>query len=163
MLIGLIGGSHCSEETYLYAKKVGENIAKKGGIIVCGGLGGVMEAVCKGAKNAGGTTIGILPGYTKFDANHFVDIPIITGMGIARNVIIVRTADVVVALEGSAGTLSEIAMALNIGKPVVAVRDWSILKQEHLHGDLMYFIDTPDDAAEKATELAKVKNHKKLI
>ena len=160
MIIGVIGGSHCSEEMYLFAKSVGEGIAKGGATVVCGGLGGIMEAVCKGAKNAGGTTIGILPGYTKFDANHYVDIPIITGMGIARNVIVVRTADVVIALEGSAGTLSEIALALNVGKPVVSVKTWEILKLENLHEELLHFVNTGEEAVETALKLASLKNSK---
>ncbi|UCH88362.1 MAG: TIGR00725 family protein [Thermoplasmata archaeon] len=139
----------------MYAKQVGEEIAKNGGVVVCGGLAGVMEAVCKGAKNEGGTTIGILPGVTKFDVNAYVDIPIITGMGIARNIVIVRTADVLIALEGSAGTLSEIALALNIGKPVVAVNLWQILKHENLPEDLLHFVSTPEEAVTEAVKLVK--------
>lgn len=160
MIIGVIGGSTCTDEVYKFAKSVGEGIAKKNGIVICGGLSGVMEAVCKGAKSAGGTTIGVLPGFSKADANEYVDIPIITGMGTARNIIIVSTADVVVAMEGSAGTLSEIALALNIGKPVVAVKTWDIIKQENLPEELIHIIDTPEEAVERVMDLVNSGNRK---
>jgi uncharacterized protein (TIGR00725 family) len=160
MIIGVIGGSSCTDEVYFFAKRVGEEIAKADAMLVCGGLSGVMEGACKGVKNENGRTIGILPGFSKLEANKYVDIPIITGMGVARNVVIVRTADVLIALEGSAGTLSEIALALNIGKPVVAVNLWQILKQENLHEDLLHIVNTPEEAVQKAVELIKSKNHK---
>ena len=111
MIIGVIGGSRCSEETYAFAQKLGEGIAKAGGILVCGGKTGVMEAVCKGARSAGGRTIGILPSDDVNEANEYVDTPVATGMGVVRNAIIVRTADVLIALDGAEGTLSEIALA----------------------------------------------------
>ena len=91
-VIGVIGASRPSGEGYELARAVGRNIAERGGIVVCGGLGGVMEAACRGAKEGGGLTIGILPGQDAAEANRYVDVPIVTGMGYARNIIIVRTA-----------------------------------------------------------------------
>jgi uncharacterized protein (TIGR00725 family) len=105
---------------------VGRELARGGVVLVCGGLGGAMEAVCKGAKEAGGTTIGILPGSDRSDANPFVDIAIATGLGEARNAIIVRAADAVVAVGGGYGTLSEIALALRCSKRVVGLGSWDI-------------------------------------
>lgn len=125
-IIGVIGGSVCSKEIEKIAFEVGERIAKNGAILVCGGLGGVMKAAAKGAKSAGGTTIGILPTQTKKDANPYIDIPIVTGMSIARNVIVVRSSDAVIAIDGRYGTLSEIAIALNLGIPVIGLKTWDI-------------------------------------
>ncbi|RJP33073.1 MAG: TIGR00725 family protein [Actinobacteria bacterium] len=126
MYIGVIGGQFCSEEEGRLAYEVGGLLAKKGAIIICGGLGGVMEAACRGAKEEGGTTIGVLPGPFRGDANPYVDYAIATDMGQARNAIIVRTADAVIAVGGEYGTLSEIAMALKMGKKVVALSSWEI-------------------------------------
>lgn len=129
MYVGVIGGQFCSEEEERTAYEVGYLLAKRGAVVVCGGLGGVMEAVCKGAKDAGGTTIGILPGPFRGDANPYVDHAIATDMGQARNAIIVRTVDAVVAVGGEYGTLSEIAMALKMGKKVAAISSWEISRQ----------------------------------
>lgn len=124
-LIGVIGASHCSSEIYEQARQVGVAIAKANAILVCGGLGGVMEAACRGAKEAGGTTIGILPGIDKNDANVYVDIPIVTGLRDARNTIIARTAEGLIAVSGEYGTLSEIAFAKKFGKPIVSLKSWN--------------------------------------
>jgi len=105
---------------------VGRELARRGAILVCGGLGGVMEAACKGAKDAGGTTVGILAGKERSQANPFVDVAIATGLGEARNAVIVRTADAVVAVGGGYGTLSEIALALRRSKRVVGVGTWDV-------------------------------------
>ncbi|MCI0495902.1 TIGR00725 family protein [candidate division KSB1 bacterium] len=124
-IIGVIGqGRDCSEELLKAAEEVGYHIARRGAILICGGLGGVMEAACRGAKKGGGTTIGMLPTADKFAANEFVDIPIVTGIGEARNSIIVRTADALIAIGGKYGTLSEIAFALAFGKPIVGLQTW---------------------------------------
>jgi len=122
LLIAVIGGSYCSEEIYELARQVGQEIARTGAILICGGMFGVMEAACRGAKEAGGTAIGILPGKMKNEANAFVDIPIVTGLNDARNVIIAQSADGVIAVDGEYGTLSEIAFALKFGKPVVGLK-----------------------------------------
>lgn len=124
--IGVIGGAVCSAEIYEIARDVGGEIAKNGFSVVCGGLGGVMEAACRGAKEAGGITIGILPTSEKGDANPYVDLVIPTGLGHARNVLVVHASDALVAVDGEAGTLSEIAIALKVGKPIVGIRTWEL-------------------------------------
>jgi uncharacterized protein (TIGR00725 family) len=155
MIVAVIGGSSCSDEVYKFAEQVGKGIAEQGGIVICGGLTGVMEAVCKGAKSSGGTTVGILPGSAGSDANEFVDIPIATGMGIARNTLVVKSADVVIAMEGSVGTLSEIGFALNLGKNVIAAKQWEILQHENLRSHLLHFVETPEDAVTKAFDIVE--------
>ena len=124
--IGVIGGGECAPEIYEIAHEVGQEIAKNGFALVCGGLGGVMEAACRGAKAAEGITIGILPTSNKGDANPYVDLVIPTGLGHARNVLIVHASDALVAIDGEAGTLSEIAVALKIGKPIVGIKSWEL-------------------------------------
>jgi len=124
--IGVIGGRRVDKTLLNEAEKVGRLIAQKEIVLVCGGLSGVMEAVSRGARSAGGVTVGILPQEHKRDANEYIDIPIITGLGIGRNVIIARTADVLISIGGEYGTLSEIAFALQMGKPVIGIRTWDI-------------------------------------
>ncbi len=123
-LIAVIGGSQCSTEDYSIGVQVGKLLAERGVGIVCGGMFGIMEAVCKGASEAGGLTIGILPGSDPGEVNEFVKIPIATGMGIGRNIIIVRSAAACIAINGKYGTLSEIAYALQLQKPVVTLNSW---------------------------------------
>jgi uncharacterized protein (TIGR00725 family) len=125
-ITGVIGGHNCSEEVEQIAQNLGKNLAKVVDILVCGGLGGTMKAVCQGFKTAGGLTIGIIPGYNKNDANEYIDIVIPTGLGLARNVLVVKSADIIVALPGEAGTLSEIAYALQFGIPVISLKSWDI-------------------------------------
>jgi len=125
-IVGVIGGRECKGEVEQLAQDLGIKLAKVVDILVCGGLNGTMEAVSKGFKAGGGSTIGIIPGYNKKDANKFTDIVIPTGLGLARNVLVVKTADVVVALPGGAGTLSEIAYCLQFGIPVVSLQSWDI-------------------------------------
>ena len=120
-LIAVVGGSNPSPETDRLAEAVGRCIASIGAALVCGGLGGVMASAGRGAKEAGGLTVGILPGYDPASANPFIDIPICTGMGHARNAIIAATASALIALEGSYGTLSEISLGLQLGRRVVAL------------------------------------------
>jgi uncharacterized protein (TIGR00725 family) len=119
--IAVIGSGSCDAATAQTARLLGRLLAERGFQIVCGGLSGVMTGVCQGAREAGGTTIGILPGDDPDAANPFVDVAIATGMGIARNVLVIRNGDAVVALAGEAGTLSEIGIAMKIGRPVVAI------------------------------------------
>ena len=125
-LIAVIGGRKADKALKKEAEAVGRLIAEKGGILVCGGMHGIMEAASKGAKQAGGLTVGILPQEHKRDANPYIDIPIATGLGIGRNVVIARTADAVIAIGGEYGTLSEIAFGLQLGKPVVGIKSWDI-------------------------------------
>lgn len=127
-LIGVIGASECSEAGYESARKVGELIALGGAGVVCGGLFGIMEAVCRGCVEAGGEAIGILPGGDAATANPFVTLAIPTNMGHARNIIIAHTARVLIAVEGRLGTLSEIAIGLKLGRPVIALQGWPELE-----------------------------------
>jgi uncharacterized protein (TIGR00725 family) len=148
----VIGASVAEPELYELAEQVGREIALKGAAVVCGGLTGVMEAVCKGARSQGGLTIGIIPSDKKEDANPYIQIPIVTGMGMGRNVMLVKTADVLIAVGGEYGTLSEIAHALNIGKTVVGLNTWK-LEMAHKHNHeikgLVHAKD-PKDAVETA-------------
>jgi uncharacterized protein (TIGR00725 family) len=127
-IVGVIGSTKAEPDLLRLAEEVGAEIAKRGAAVVCGGLSGVMEAVCKGARREGGLTIGMLPSDEKSDANSYVQIPIVTGMGMGRNVMLVKTADVLIAVGGEFGTLSEIAHALNIGKKVIGLRTWNLEK-----------------------------------
>ena len=123
-IVGVVGGNQVDSRIRAVAKKLGREIAKCGYILICGGLGGVMEAACMGAREAGGITVGILPGNNRESANPFVSIPIVTAMSHARNAIIVRTADILVAVDGKYGTLSEIALAKASGKRVLGLYTW---------------------------------------
>lgn len=122
------GAGSCGGEMARIAELVGRGIAKRGAVLVCGGLGGVMEAACRGASEQGGLTIGILPTNTRESANPFVQVAIATGLGEARNALITRTADVVIAIGGEFGTLSEIGLALKMNKPVVGIDTWELAK-----------------------------------
>ena len=124
MQIAVIGRGDCSEDERRRAETVGRLIAGRGGVVCCGGHGGVMEAVCRGAKEAGGRTVGILP--DTGDGNAYLDLVIRTGMGHARNVILILSVDAVIAVGGGYGTLSEIAVALKMGKPVFGLSTWDI-------------------------------------
>ncbi len=124
--IAVIGRHDCSEEEANLAFNVGRLVAEAGAVLICGGLGGIMEAASRGAKSAGGTTIGVLPGTCRDDANPYIDHAICTGIREARNLAIVLTADGVIALPGEFGTLSEISFALKYRKPVVSLRSWNV-------------------------------------
>ncbi len=125
-IVGVIGGHECNKGVEQIAHNLGKKLSKVVHILVSGGLSGTMKAVCSGFHSSGGLTIGIIPTYDKKDANKFVDIVIPTGMGLARNLLVVKTADVVVALPGKAGTLSEIAYCLQFGIPVISLGSWGI-------------------------------------
>ena len=157
MIIGVIGGSIVDDSIIALAETVGREIAKHGKMLVCGGLGGVMQAACKGARAEGGITIGILPGSETSTANPYVSVPVATGIGVARNVIIVRTADAVVAVDGSYGTLSEIAIALNLGKPVIALKSWDLPKAGKVSKDLFTVANDPHSAVQLAIQRAAQK------
>ncbi len=134
MNVGVIGGNKCSEKDYKVARELGRLIAVNGWILVCGGRQGVMEAACKGAKEKGGITIGILPGIDSEESNSYVDVKIPTGLGNARNVMVVRASDCLVAIDGKYGTLSEIAFALTEGKKVYGLNTWDIEGVEKADG-----------------------------
>ncbi|UCG53933.1 MAG: TIGR00725 family protein [Dehalococcoidia bacterium] len=127
-LIAVIGGSQATLKELKTAEDVGRELAKRGAAVVCGGLGGVMEAACRGAASEGGVTIGILPGESRNDANQYVQIPIVTGMGYARNVAVAKSAQAVIAIGGSYGTLSEIGHAIQSDIPVIGIDTWSLSK-----------------------------------
>jgi uncharacterized protein (TIGR00725 family) len=129
ILIAVIGSSDCSAEESALAEATGREIARYGATLVCGGLGGVMEAACKGARAEGGVTLGILPGDDIRTANAYVSIPVATGLGEARNVIIIKSAAAVIAISGEYGTLSEIAFALKAGKTVVGLGTWELSRK----------------------------------
>ena len=128
--VAIIGGSQCTAQEAKLAKEVGRELAKRGAILLCGGLGGIMEAACKGASLEGGVTIGILPGGNRQAANPFVQIPIVTNLGEARNVVIVKSAEAVIAIGGGYGTLSEIGHALRNGLPVVGLSTWQLSRND---------------------------------
>ncbi|MDZ7374853.1 MAG: TIGR00725 family protein [candidate division KSB1 bacterium] len=148
LVIAVLGSGVVGPEIYDLALQIGRLLAERGAIIVCGGLGGVMEAACRGAKEKGGITIGILPGTSRWDANPYVDYAVVTGMQDARNVIIVRTADAAIAVDGEYGTLSEIAFCLKLGVPVVSLAGWSF-------DPAIRVASTPEEAVEVALSLAQ--------
>jgi uncharacterized protein (TIGR00725 family) len=156
-IIGVIGANRPDRATYQLAEEVGREIAKSGAALVCGGLGGVMEAVCKGARDGDGLTIGIIPSDFRDDANRYVQIPIVTGMGIGRNVMLVKTADAVIAVGGGFGTLSEIAHALNIGKTVVGLGTWNLESAFDKPIPNMLKAETPRQAVQMALEAINAK------
>lgn len=150
--ISVIGGSGIEEGSDIYdlAYQVGQNIAKKGAALVCGGLSGVMEAACKGAKEEGGLTIGILPSADEDTANKWVDIRIPTGLGYARNSIVVLCSHAVIAIDGAEGTLSEIGYALTFGKPLIGLNTWDIKPYKEIPETLIKKAGSPEEAVELA-------------
>jgi uncharacterized protein (TIGR00725 family) len=148
--IAVIGGSKASPEDEAGAEAIGAALGKAGATLVSGGLGGVMAAACRGAKSTGAVTIGILPGEDRAAANPWIDVAIPTGLGEARNALVVRTADAIVAVGGEYGTLSEIALALRAGKPVVGLGTWRLIRPDGAPGTDI--IAAPDSAT--AADLA---------
>jgi len=150
--IAVIGGAEPSLHEARLAKEVGRELAIKGAILVCGGLGGVMEAACKGAQSEGGVTIGILPGESRQAANPYVQIPIVTGIGYARNLAVVKSAQAVIAIGGSYGTLSEISHALQSGIPVIGLNTWSLSRNGQQDNSII-LAQNPTEAVNKALNL----------
>ena len=148
-IVSVIGASEGSSEIMRLAEEVGQGLARRGVDVVCGGLSGVMEAVCKGVKKEGGTTIGILPGHDPEEANPYVDIPIPTGMGYARNTIVVKAGRVVIAIGGAYGTLSEIGHALADNTPVVGLQTWDPVRGGKTDPGIIV-TKTPNEAVERA-------------
>ena len=126
MRISVIGGQEADEQASRMAFEVGREIGARGHVLICGGRTGVMREACRGAKESGGLTVGILPGDDLGDVNEFVDIPLPTGIGYTRNVLVARAGEAVIAIDGSLGTLSEIAFALISGRPVVGLGTWEL-------------------------------------
>lgn len=153
--ISVIGASNsCTAEEYRLAEGVGRELARRGAILVCGGLNGVMEAACRGAAAEGGLTVGILPGNQREDVNPYVGIPIVTGLGYARNSIVAKSGQAVIAIGGSYGTLSEIAYALQADIPVIGLGTWSLATSEGPDKSIIMAKDAAD-AVKKA--LGKVR------
>ena len=148
-IIGIVGSGSPDKILYSLAEDVGREIADRNCALVCGGLGGVMEAACKGAKENGGLTIGILPGEDKKLSNKYVDIPIVTGSGHARNLTVALTGDVIIAIGGSYGTLSEISFALIFKKKVIGLNTWEISPEIEI-------VSTPKEAIDLACKYLNI-------
>jgi len=146
--IAVIGAGDAPAAVRELAFAIGEEVARAGALLICGGLGGVMEAAARGARERGGHTVGILPGYNTDTANPYIEFPIATGMGEARNAAVVGSADAVIALAGEGGTLAEIGFALKLGRPIVALSAWNELAGLHR-------ASSPAEAV--ATALAQIK------
>lgn len=137
-----------------WAEEIGQHLARGGATVITGGLGGVMRAASRGAAGAGGETIGILPTANPGDANEYVRTPIATGLGVGRNLVVVTSADAVIAIGGRHGTLSEIGLALRMGRHVVALSSWRVESEHRLGGPRVHRVRTPREAVELALRLA---------
>ncbi len=151
--IGVLGAAAPSREIARAAERIGELVAARGAVVVCGGLGGVMEAAARGARGAGGLVVGILPGTDHSEANAYVSAAVATDMGHARNAVIIRSSDAAIAVGGGYGTLSEIALAMKCGVPVVGYRTWEARQEGGLTAPELT-AGTPEEAVEKAFEKA---------
>lgn len=149
--IAVIGSGNAKGKLYKMAEEVGEEIARAGAALICGGLGGVMEASAKGARKHSGVTVGILPGFEKEEANEYIDIKVVTAMSHARNAIIARSADALIAVDGELGTLSEISLGLKMEKPVIVIKGSGIAGLlKNLRVKSLHFAETPKEAVELA-------------
>ena len=146
--IGVIGAGECSDNIYGLARDLGFEIGKKGWTLVCGGLGGVMEGASRGCVEAGGNTVGILPGLQRESANPYIKIPIPTGLGEGRNLLVVRASDLLVSVAGGYGTLSEIGLALKNNKPVIGLKTWKDIQG----------IDYVSDVGEAILKIGQIKS-----
>lgn len=153
LYIAVVGGGRAPGDELEQARLVGLGVARAGAVVVCGGLGGAMEAACRGAHEGGGLTLGILPGTDRSEANPHVDLAIPTGMGEARNALVVRASDALIAVSGEFGTLSEIAFALATGVPVVGLGTWELVRKGEPVRDVVQ-VDTPEAAVTLALALA---------
>ena len=148
--VGVIGSGECPDSIYRLASDVGFEVGRKGWILVCGGLGGVMEGAAKGCVEAGGNTVGILPGLKKSSANPYINIAIPTGLGDGRNLLVVRASDVLISVAGGYGTLSEIALALKMKRPVIGLKTWKDIEGIH-------YVSDPPEAIQRICELGCIK------
>lgn len=154
LIIAVIGGGRCTAQEAVLAETVGRELAKREAILVCGGLTGVMEAACRGATIESGLTLGILPSDDPADCNPYVQIPVATGVGYARNIAVVKTSQAVIAIDGDYGTLTEIGFALKSNIPVVGLNTWSLYRNGQEDKSIIKATDAVD-AVEKAISLAK--------
>lgn len=156
--IGVIGSGRSHPKWDAWAQEIGHGIAEAGAILVCGGLSGVMAAAAHGARKAGGTTVGILPGAHTSDANPDITIPIATGLAEGRNIIVVQTSDLLIAVGGGAGTLSEIGFAIKLHKPLILLGSWEI-RPPSGNDSLAHhaqIVDTPKEALQLAMRIARL-------
>jgi uncharacterized protein (TIGR00725 family) len=156
LTVAVIGRAECTAAESVLAEEVGELLAERKAVVVCGGMGGVMEAVCRGAVSRGGFTVGILPGNDRAAANQWVSLPIVTGIGQARNIAVVRSSRAVIAVGGAFGTLSEIAFALDAGIPVVGLNTWRLMRGG-MDASLVREASTPLEAVDLALALSGAK------
>ena len=153
--ISVIGGSVVPPSIETVAEEVGRELARHGATLICGGLGGVMEAACRGAAAEGGRTVGILPGTDPREANRYVELPIPTGMGWARNVMVALAGQAVIAIDGGYGTLSELAYALQAGIPIVTLRTWRMTDHRGVLETKFIEAETAAEAVAKAVAAAR--------
>jgi uncharacterized protein (TIGR00725 family) len=152
--VAVVGPGEASAEELAAAEEVGRRLAEAGAVVVCGGRGGAMEAVCRGAHSAGGLTLGILPGHDRREANRFVEVAVPTGLGEMRNALVVRAADALIAVGGAYGTLSEIALALRVGTPVVGLGTWELARGGRPDEGIVR-AESPREAVETALDLGR--------
>lgn len=152
--VAVVGAGDADPSLEDVAEAVGRGLGERGAVVLCGGLSGVMEAACRGTRAAGGTSVGILPGEDRAAANEFVDVALATGMGEMRNALIVRACDVVVAIGGEYGTLSEVAFALKIGRPVVGYETWELRKRSAADAGVVR-VGSAEEAVATALRLAR--------
>ncbi len=152
--VAVVGPSDPEPDCYELAMEVGRLIAERGGTVVCGGLGGVMEAAALGASGAGGRVLGVLPGRDRADANPYLTVAVATGLGELRNGLVIRTSDAVVAVGGSWGTLSEVALARRLDVPVFSLRGWSVVDQHGAVVDGPVTVANPEEAVDAAVQAA---------
>jgi len=154
LYVAVVGPNDATQTELDQAEAIGEGLARKGAVLVCGGLGGVMHAAARGCDRGGGIAVGILPGDDRDPGSPHLTVAISTGMGETRNAIIVRTSDVIVAISGEFGTLSEVAFALKLGKPVVGLQTWELAKRGKPVPAIRR-VETPDEAVREALECAR--------
>jgi hypothetical protein len=152
--VAVVGPHDATQKELDQAEAIGTGLARAGAVLVCGGLGGVMHAAARGCEQAGGTSIGILPGDDRDPGSPHLSVAISTGMGETRNAVIVRTSDAVIAISGEFGTLSEVAFALKLGKPVVGLGTWELSKRGR-PVEAIHRVETPEEAVAEALRLAR--------
>lgn len=162
MYLGVVGAGSCDHQIALLAEEVGKEIARQGAVLVCGGLGGVMEAASRGARKAGGMAVGVLPGGDRREGNPHLTFALATGLGEARNAVVVRASDALIAVAGGYGTLAEIGLALRLGVPVVGLNTWK-LSRDGVPDKSIIYVSTPQEAVAVARERALRPPRKKFF
>ncbi len=152
--IGVVGPGAAAGPVLVLAEEVGKEVARAGSTLVCGGLGGIMEAACRGASSEGGLTVGFLPGDRREDANDWVEVPVPTGLGELRNALVVRASDALIALGGGYGTLSEVALAMRRGTPVIGVGTWRLVRPDGSEDEGIAVEEEPARAVLRALQLS---------